>query len=98
MEELKSYADIAKAARVSAVSVGFICKGERAPSRKMAEDLEFATGIPREAWMWPDRWYNPYVATSKRTLPDIYEIRKIYTMARGGQGVQREDMGTKKGV
>lgn len=68
--EPMTQADIARRARVSPISVNYICKGVRPAGRKMAEDLEIVTGIAREAWMWPHRWFNPYVDGSSPLLPD----------------------------
>lgn len=67
--ELKTQKEIAKLSRHSPVSVNYICKGVRPCGRRMAEDLEEATGIGREAWVWPSRWFNPYIEGSSSRLP-----------------------------
>ena len=38
-----------------------IINGDRVPTIKMALDLESATGICREAWLYPERHWNPYI-------------------------------------
>ncbi len=53
--------DIADATRRSQSAIHYILKGDRMPSVDMAERLEKATGICREAWIWPERHYNPYI-------------------------------------
>lgn len=69
-------AELARAARLSTVTVHYLFKGERRPSAKSAEDLEVVTGIAREAWMWPERWCNPYIETSSATLPKLEDLRR----------------------
>ena len=41
--------------------VKYILSGERVPSARMAEQLEKVTGVKREAWVWPEKYANPYV-------------------------------------
>lgn len=38
-----------------------IINGDRIPTVRMALDLESATGICREAWLYPERHWNPYI-------------------------------------
>ena len=38
-----------------------IINGDRIPTTRMALDLESATGICREAWLYPERHWNPYI-------------------------------------
>ena len=41
--------------------VHYILKCDRKPSVESAEKLEIATGVCREAWLCPERHYNPYI-------------------------------------
>ena len=41
--------------------IHYILNSDRIPSMETAEKLEAATGVCREAWLWPDRHYNPYI-------------------------------------
>ncbi|MBW1996402.1 MAG: helix-turn-helix transcriptional regulator [Deltaproteobacteria bacterium] len=52
---------IARKAKVSPAMVSMIIRRRRNPSKRMAERLERATGVPCYAWMWPDLHDNPYV-------------------------------------
>jgi hypothetical protein len=38
-----------------------ILSRKKTPSKKMAENLEAATGIARQKWMWPEEFGNPYL-------------------------------------
>jgi hypothetical protein len=58
---LMTQSDIAEAARRSQASIHYIFNGDRMPSIEMALDLESATGICREAWLFPERHWNPYI-------------------------------------
>jgi hypothetical protein len=51
---------------VAETTVSAIIRGVRKVSMPMAETLEEATGIQREAWSWPQRHYNPYIPLRKR--------------------------------
>lgn len=53
--------EIAKASGLSQSYIHYVLKGDRTPSLNTAEHLEEATGICREAWLWPDRHHNPYM-------------------------------------
>jgi len=78
VRELMTQAEIARRARISHVSLSYIVRGQRSISRKMAEDLEAVTTVSREAWMWPERWFNPYVETSSPLLceAEVYAGKK----------------------
>ena len=41
--------------------VHYLLNFDRKPSIETAEKLEEATGVCREAWLWPDRHHNPYI-------------------------------------
>ena len=41
--------------------VHYILKRERTPSTIMAEGLEEITAVCREAWLWPEYHWNPYI-------------------------------------
>lgn len=41
--------------------ISMILRGDRQPTIESSEKLEAATGVCREAWLWPDRHWNPYV-------------------------------------
>ena len=58
---LMTQREIADKVEHSQSHIHYILKGDRTPSLIMAEDLEKATGICREAWIWPERHFNPYV-------------------------------------
>lgn len=57
---LMTQKEMAKAAGCTQAAISQYLKGDRVPSVKRAEHLEKATGICREAWLWPDRHWNPY--------------------------------------
>ena len=48
--------------------IHYILKGDRTPSVKVAVKLEEATGICREAWLWPERHLNPYMPFTDATI------------------------------
>ena len=58
---LMTQQEIAEATGRAQSYIHYILNGDRTPSMQMAEDLEKATGVCREAWLWPDRHYNPYI-------------------------------------
>ncbi|MGV7223840.1 MAG: helix-turn-helix domain-containing protein [Nitrospinales bacterium] len=58
---LMTQLEIAEASGLSQSSVHYILNGDRMPSIKTALKLERATGICREAWLFPERHYNPYI-------------------------------------
>jgi plasmid maintenance system antidote protein VapI len=64
---LMTQREIADKVEHSQSHIHYILKGDRTPSLKMAEDLENATGICREAWIWPDRHFNPYMPFTDAT-------------------------------
>ena len=45
--------EVMKRARISKTHFYRLLKGEGSPSRRTAVDLEQASGVAREAWMWP---------------------------------------------
>lgn len=47
--------------------IHYVFNGDRIPSTKMAKRLEQITGVCREAWLWPERHYNPYIPFSDIT-------------------------------
>ena len=53
--------EIAEISDLSQSYVHYILKCDRKPSTESAEKLEIATGVCREAWLWPERHYNPYI-------------------------------------
>jgi DNA-binding XRE family transcriptional regulator len=53
--------EIAETADLSQPMIHYILKGDRMPSIETALKLERATGICREAWLFPERHYNPYI-------------------------------------
>ena len=53
--------EIAKRSGVSQQQISYVLRGDRVPSQKTALALENATGVCREAWLWPERHYNPYM-------------------------------------
>jgi hypothetical protein len=75
-ERLMTNAELARAARLSEPTIHYLIKGNRRPSPRSAEDLEVVTGIAREAWIWPERWFNPYIESSSRDLPRLEDLRK----------------------
>jgi len=58
---LMAQLEIAEASDLSQSSIHYILNGDRMPSIKTACKLERATGICREAWLFPERHYNPYI-------------------------------------
>lgn len=52
---------IAAGTGLSQPYVHLILKGDRMPTETVADKLEGATGVCREAWIWPDRHWNPYI-------------------------------------
>lgn len=53
--------EIAKGAGLSQQKISYIIKRDRTPSIEDTIKLEKATGICREAWVFPDRCWNPYM-------------------------------------
>lgn len=77
--------EIAKDTGISQTAVHYILNGDRSPSPKTAKNLERATGICREAWIWPERHWNPYIPFVKTSVcgscPNrIHRIEKINAM------------------
>lgn len=60
--------EIADSIGFSQSAVHYILNGDRTPSSKTAIKLERSTGICREAWMWPERHWNPYIPFSKSSI------------------------------
>lgn len=44
----------------------YITKGLKRPSPQLAKRLEEATGISREAWLWPREYKNPMVSLANK--------------------------------
>ncbi len=65
METRLSRSELARKIGVTYQYISYITKGERVPSPGMAEQLEKATGVRREAWVWPAKYGNPYIVGSK---------------------------------
>jgi len=61
VKSLMTQLEIAGAASLSQSSIHYILNGDRIPSVKAALSLEGATGICREAWLFPERHWNPYI-------------------------------------
>jgi transcriptional regulator with XRE-family HTH domain len=57
---LMTQEEIAERVGCSQAAISHYLNGDRVPSVKMARPLEQATGICREAWIWPERHWNPY--------------------------------------
>ena len=53
--------EIAKRSGLSQQKISYILKGGPTPSIENTIKLEKATGICREAWVFPDRCWNPYI-------------------------------------
>jgi len=60
-KSLMTQFEIAQAANLSQPMIHYILNGDRMPSIETALKLERATGICREAWLFPERHYNPYI-------------------------------------
>lgn len=58
---LMTQSEIAKISGRSQSLIHYIFNGDRMPSIETALQLEKATGICREAWLFPERHYNPYI-------------------------------------
>jgi transcriptional regulator with XRE-family HTH domain len=65
METKLSRTELARKIGVTYQYISYITKRERTPSPGMAEQLERATGVKREAWVWPDKYENPYIDAKK---------------------------------
>lgn len=61
METRLSQKELARKIGVTQQYISFITNGKRTPSPGMAAQLEKATGIKREAWVWPAKYGNPYI-------------------------------------
>ena len=85
---LQTQQKIADKIGASQSTISYILKGDRTPSKDMAESLEGATGVCREAWVWPERHWNPYMPFSESNLclhcvNRIVRIRGIVDHAEG---------------
>ena len=58
---LMTQQEIADATGYSQSAIHYIFNGDRIPSVNRALSLERATGICREAWLFPERHWNPYI-------------------------------------
>ena len=58
---LQTQQEIAKKIGASQSTISYILRGDRTPSKDMAESLEEATAVCREACIWPERHWNPYM-------------------------------------
>ena len=64
MEEFRLYLnqkEIAEASGLTQSYISLILKGDRQPTLETVDKLMNATGVCREAWLWPEDHYNPYV-------------------------------------
>lgn len=90
---LLTQAEIAERSGLSQQYISNIINGNRQPSIDTAESLGEASGICAEAFLWPDRHWNPYIpftdATNCMTCPNrIKRARWFYANApqRVGDG------------
>ena len=60
-KSLMTQHEISVTAHLSQPMIHYILNGDRMPSIETALKLERATGICREAWLFPERHYNPYI-------------------------------------
>jgi hypothetical protein len=60
LKVLFTQAEIAQCSGISQSMISYIFNGDRTPSVDVAERLEKCTGICREAWLFPERHFNPY--------------------------------------
>lgn len=58
---LMTQQEIADSTGYSQSAIHYIFNGDRIPSINRALSLERATGICREAWLFPERHWNPYI-------------------------------------
>jgi transcriptional regulator with XRE-family HTH domain len=56
-----TYIEIAEKMKVSRCAAFRWLNGERSPTPKNAERLEKITGVPTMAWLFPEKYPNPYV-------------------------------------
>lgn len=83
---LYSQRQLGEGAGISQQMVSYILKGDRQPSIEIASKLENATGICREAWLWPERHFNPYIpfsdvmvcVTCKNVIGRVKAANKIF--------------------
>jgi len=64
---LMTQSNIAELSGCTQPAISKIINGDRVPSLQMANDLEKATGICREAWLYPERHWNPYIPFKGQT-------------------------------
>ena len=77
---LMTQSEIAEAAGRSQSSIHYILNGDRMPSIETALNLEKATGICREAWLFPERHYNPYIPFDNNNFCSTCPNRPIRIM------------------
>lgn len=53
--------ELSEKSGLSQQMISMILRGDRTPSLDTARALELASGICREAWLFPERHWNPYV-------------------------------------
>ena len=53
--------ELAQKVKITPRMALYILQGKQRPSAKLAVLLEQETGTSREAWMWPERYHNPYI-------------------------------------
>jgi hypothetical protein len=58
---LMTQSEIAEGSGCTQTMIHYIINGDRRPSPELSETLEKATGICREAWLWPELHWNPYI-------------------------------------
>jgi transcriptional regulator with XRE-family HTH domain len=64
METRLSQQELARKVGVTQQYISCITNGKRTPSAAVAALLEQATGVRREAWIWPHLFWNPYIVGS----------------------------------
>jgi len=58
--------ELAKKCGVTSTMISCIARGTRRPSPELAKRLEDATGVKREAWIWPNRYNNCWMEEIKK--------------------------------
>jgi plasmid maintenance system antidote protein VapI len=88
ISELK-HGDQAKLARRVGISLRHmndIIRGRRKPSYGLAKKFEDATGIKRQAWIWPEDFANPLI-----TLPEVRSQDRLDPIELEGRKAHEND-------
>lgn len=76
MKKLLTYSQIASALKKPPATVHRWLNGVRGISADMASALENVTGVKAEAWVFPDKYKNPYLKHLKSKdellFPELY--------------------------